>query len=109
MPAARSRRALPDALFDTPLHPYTRGLLTASPRLNSDYHYSDGPLLEFPGSIVSAAGENGCPFPAALRRGPAELRPGRAGDADPAPRAPGSPARSPPFPWGAQHVAALSL
>jgi len=54
--------ALPDALFGTPLHPYTRGLLTASPRLDSDYHYSDGPLLEIPGSIVSAAGERGCPF-----------------------------------------------
>jgi oligopeptide/dipeptide ABC transporter ATP-binding protein len=54
--------ALPDALFGTPLHPYTRGLLTASPRLSSGYHYTDGPLLEIPGSIVSAAGEGGCPF-----------------------------------------------
>jgi peptide/nickel transport system ATP-binding protein len=54
--------ALPDALFGAPLHPYTRGLLTASPRLNSDYHYRDGPLTEIPGSIVSAAGELGCPF-----------------------------------------------
>jgi len=55
-------QALPDALFSTPLHPYTRGLLAASPRLKSDLHYRDAKLIEIPGSIVSAAGEKGCPF-----------------------------------------------
>ncbi|WP_404295520.1 ABC transporter ATP-binding protein (plasmid) [Microvirga sp. RSM25] len=54
--------ALPGHLFEDPLHPYTRGLLAASPRLKADYHYRQGPLLEIPGSIVSAAGEPGCPF-----------------------------------------------
>jgi len=54
--------ALPDALFGRPLHPYTRGLLAASPRLNAGQHYRNGPLSEIPGSIVSAAGEKGCPF-----------------------------------------------
>jgi peptide/nickel transport system ATP-binding protein len=54
--------ALPDALFGTPLHPYTRGLLAASPRLNAGQHYRQGKLTEIPGSIVSAAGEKGCPF-----------------------------------------------
>ncbi len=54
--------ALPEQLFGTPAHPYTQGLLAASPRLRADYHYSDGPLIEIPGSIVSAAGEAGCPF-----------------------------------------------
>ena len=55
-------QALPDALFGMPLHPYTQGLLAASPRLKAGYNYRDGPLTEIPGSIVSAAGEGGCPF-----------------------------------------------
>ncbi|MGH6860676.1 MAG: ABC transporter ATP-binding protein, partial [Phyllobacterium sp.] len=55
-------QALPEALFNDPLHPYTRGLLAASPRLKSDFHYRNGALTEIPGSIVSAAGEEGCPF-----------------------------------------------
>lgn len=55
-------QALPDDLFNAPLHPYTRGLLAASPRLKNDFHYRDGALTEIPGSIVSAAGETGCPF-----------------------------------------------
>ncbi|MDL2406877.1 ABC transporter ATP-binding protein [Rhizobium calliandrae] len=55
-------QGLPDAVFETPYHPYTQGLLSASPRLKADYHYRDGPLSEIPGSIVSAAGEKGCPF-----------------------------------------------
>ena len=54
--------ALPDELFATPLHPYTQGLLNASPRLKAGYHYRDGRLIEIPGSITSAAGEAGCPF-----------------------------------------------
>ncbi|MEK1892788.1 MAG: ABC transporter ATP-binding protein [Rhizobium sp.] len=53
---------LPDQVFETPYHPYTHGLLSASPRLKADYHYREGPLLEIPGSIVSAAGEKGCSF-----------------------------------------------
>ncbi|CDZ32813.1 Oligopeptide ABC transporter ATP-binding protein [Neorhizobium galegae bv. officinalis] len=55
-------QALPDDLFNDPLHPYTRGLLAASPRLKHDFHYRDGALTEIPGSIVSAVGETGCPF-----------------------------------------------
>ena len=54
--------AFPDDLFAEPLHPYTRGLLAASPRIESGHNYHDGPLREIPGSIVSAAGEAGCPF-----------------------------------------------
>ena len=53
---------LPDVVFETPYHPYTQGLLAASPRLNANYHYRDGRLSEIPGSVVSAAGETGCSF-----------------------------------------------
>jgi peptide/nickel transport system ATP-binding protein len=52
----------PADLFAQPLHPYTRGLLSAAPRLEDSYHYSDGPLVEIPGSIASAAGQAGCAF-----------------------------------------------
>ena len=55
-------QGLPDALFETPYHPYTQGLLAASPRLKADYHYRDGPLTEIPGSIISASAEQGCAF-----------------------------------------------
>ncbi len=55
-------QALPDALFAEPLHPYTLGLLNASPRLDDAYHYSDGPLHEIPGTIGSAASQPGCSF-----------------------------------------------
>jgi peptide/nickel transport system ATP-binding protein len=51
---------LPGEVFEKPYHPYTNGLLSASPRLKANYHYRDGPLQEIPGSIVSAAGEKGC-------------------------------------------------
>jgi peptide/nickel transport system ATP-binding protein len=54
--------AAPDALFQQPLHPYTRGLLGAAPRLNADRHYRSGPLPEILGSIASAAGQSGCAF-----------------------------------------------
>ncbi len=53
---------LPGPLFEAPAHPYTQGLLTASPRLQDGFHYTDGPLTEIPGSIVSAIGQPGCPF-----------------------------------------------
>jgi peptide/nickel transport system ATP-binding protein len=54
--------ALPEPLFEHPLHPYTRGLLAASPRLKNDFHYRNGALTEIPGNIVSATGEKGCSF-----------------------------------------------
>jgi peptide/nickel transport system ATP-binding protein len=54
--------AVPDALFERPLHPYTRGLLGASPRLSEASHYRNGPLLEIAGNMASARGEPGCPF-----------------------------------------------
>ncbi|SCX11578.1 ABC transporter ATP-binding protein [Agrobacterium rosae] len=53
---------LPEPVFRSPYHPYTRGLLAASPRAEAGQHYRDGPLLEIPGSIVSATGEKGCSF-----------------------------------------------
>ncbi|HMK78285.1 MAG TPA: ABC transporter ATP-binding protein, partial [Xanthobacteraceae bacterium] len=52
--------ALPDQLLGAPVHPYTQGLLAASPRLHAEHHYKDGPLIEIPGSITSAAFESGC-------------------------------------------------
>ncbi len=51
-----------EALFSRPLHPYTRGLLNASPRLGVDSHYTRDALREIPGSITSAAREPGCAF-----------------------------------------------
>ena len=51
-----------DALLGDPLHPYTSGLLDASPRLDARLHYTTGKLREIPGSIVSSLGETGCPF-----------------------------------------------
>ncbi|MRG65552.1 ATP-binding cassette domain-containing protein [Rhizobium pusense] len=53
---------LPEPVFSNPYHPYTRGLLAASPRAEDGQHYRDGPLIEIPGSIVSATGERGCAF-----------------------------------------------
>jgi peptide/nickel transport system ATP-binding protein len=49
-------------LFAAPLHPYTRGLLNASPRLDPALHYRHAPLREIAGNIASAAGQHGCPF-----------------------------------------------
>ena len=54
--------APPDALFAHPLHPYTRGLLAASPRLHDELHYHKARLSEIPGNIASALAEIGCPF-----------------------------------------------
>ena len=55
-------QASPGPLFEHPLHPYTRGLLAASPRLQPGAHYQDGPLSEIRGSIASAIGQQGCAF-----------------------------------------------
>ncbi|MFT4117710.1 ABC transporter ATP-binding protein [Bradyrhizobium sp.] len=54
--------ASPGELFARPLHPYTRGLLAASPRLHDRLHYRNARLAEIPGSIASAANQQGCPF-----------------------------------------------
>jgi peptide/nickel transport system ATP-binding protein len=54
--------ATPAALLSRPIHPYTRGLLGASPRLGAGLNYRHGRLVEIPGSIASAIGETGCPF-----------------------------------------------
>ena len=51
-----------ETLFGAPLHPYTNGLLEASPRLDAGQHYSAGPLAEIRGSIASALTEPGCAF-----------------------------------------------
>ena len=51
-----------ERLFAAPLHPYTRGLLNASPRLTAGQHYTRGRLTEIPGSITSATVEPGCAF-----------------------------------------------
>jgi peptide/nickel transport system ATP-binding protein len=52
----------PELLFRIPLHPYTRGLLGASPRIASDLSYREGALSEIPGSISSAMDATGCRF-----------------------------------------------
>ncbi len=52
----------PAQLFTQPRHPYTQGLLAASPRLHGGQSYRDAALSEIPGSITSAKGERGCPF-----------------------------------------------
>ncbi|MCF1462022.1 ABC transporter ATP-binding protein [Agrobacterium vitis] len=53
---------LPQPVFEKPYHPYTRGLLAASPRGGAGQHYRDGPLVEIPGSITSSVNEKGCAF-----------------------------------------------
>jgi peptide/nickel transport system ATP-binding protein len=52
----------PESLLGTPLHPYTAGLLGASPRKAGGLGYRDARLAEIPGSIASARGEAGCAF-----------------------------------------------
>jgi peptide/nickel transport system ATP-binding protein len=52
----------PDRILANPRHPYTAGLLGASPRVAGGLNYRDGPLREIPGNIASAAVEQGCPF-----------------------------------------------
>ena len=58
----RAEEAEAGILLDDPLHPYTSGLLAASPRLDTSLHYTAGPLREIPGSIASAIAQPGCPF-----------------------------------------------
>jgi peptide/nickel transport system ATP-binding protein len=52
----------PGTLLEAPLHPYTAGLLGASPREAEGRGYRETRLAEIPGSIASARGEAGCPF-----------------------------------------------
>ncbi|HRJ69559.1 MAG TPA: ABC transporter ATP-binding protein, partial [Beijerinckiaceae bacterium] len=44
--------AAPDALFANPRHPYTQGLIGASPRSGGTASYRDGPLREIRGGIA---------------------------------------------------------
>jgi peptide/nickel transport system ATP-binding protein len=55
-------RAPVETLFRTPLHPYTRGLIGCSPRVDGSLHFRQGPLPEIAGNVASAAGVPGCPF-----------------------------------------------
>jgi len=48
--------------FAQPLHPYSRGLLGARVDVDTDEHYLSDRLTEIPGSVGSAAGEQGCSF-----------------------------------------------
>jgi peptide/nickel transport system ATP-binding protein len=63
-----------EALFRQPRHPYTRGLMTCSPRLGSALHYRDGNLPEIAGSIASAADVAGCTFAPRCRSAVAACR-----------------------------------
>ncbi|HLG45922.1 MAG TPA: ABC transporter ATP-binding protein [Reyranella sp.] len=67
--------------FAAPLHPYSRGLLAARVDVEADEHYTQNRLSEIPGSVGSAAGEQGCAFAprcpivvAACRTAPPPLR-----------------------------------
>ncbi len=51
-----------NTLFHNPVHPYSRGLMGSTLRLEDGGHYTTGNLYEIPGSIASAAGEKGCAF-----------------------------------------------
>ena len=48
--------------FAEPLHPYSRGLLGARVDVDTEEHYLSDRLTEIPGSVGSAAGEQGCSF-----------------------------------------------
>jgi peptide/nickel transport system ATP-binding protein len=75
MYAGRKAEEAPTAeLFRTPLHPYTVGLLAASPRLDRSLHYREGRLDEIPGSVASAASETGCAFAPRCRHVRADCR-----------------------------------
>ena len=51
-----------DTLFADPRHPYARGLLDATVKLDSGQHYLNSRLREIPGSIESARSARGCAF-----------------------------------------------
>ena len=51
-----------EALFARPRHPYSQGLISASPRAQGDRGFRDGPLPEIPGNVGSAASLVGCSF-----------------------------------------------
>ncbi|KMO18147.1 ABC transporter ATP-binding protein [Methylobacterium indicum] len=116
----RVEEAEPDALFDDPLHPYTRGLLAASPRGRAALHGEvrrGEALPEIPGSIASAQGQPGCAFaprcPLAEARcraapPPAVARPDGRIVACPVTTAIARPALPPRIP-GHRHDAALGL
>jgi len=59
---SKVEEAPPAPIFADPRHPYTAGLLAASPRVGGGRNYRAGPLSEIPGSISSAVDEPGCPF-----------------------------------------------
>jgi peptide/nickel transport system ATP-binding protein len=64
----------PGALLEAPLHPYTAGLLGASPRKAEGLGYREARLAEIPGSISSARGEAGCAFAPRCRHAIASCR-----------------------------------
>jgi peptide/nickel transport system ATP-binding protein len=49
-------------LFERPVHPYSQGLVRATLRPGDGTHYSNARLSEIPGSVASAADEQGCAF-----------------------------------------------
>jgi oligopeptide/dipeptide ABC transporter ATP-binding protein len=50
-------------LFSHPLHPYTQGLMLASPKVAGNAHFRSAPLHEIPGNVPSLANlPQGCPF-----------------------------------------------
>jgi peptide/nickel transport system ATP-binding protein len=51
-----------DELFRAPRHPYSRGLLAASPLFSAVSHYTEGRLKEIPGFPVRSTGTEGCAF-----------------------------------------------
>jgi peptide/nickel transport system ATP-binding protein len=51
-----------DLLFSDPVHPYTRGLMNATLKLESGGHYTSARLSEIAGSVESALAEVGCAF-----------------------------------------------
>jgi peptide/nickel transport system ATP-binding protein len=66
--------ARPERLLAAPAHPYTAGLLAASPRAAGAASYRDAKLAEIPGSIASARGEAGCLFAPRCRLAVASCR-----------------------------------